>query len=84
MPDLDRHERIASLVAEHGFLSVRELSEQLSVSEMTIRRDLSRLGNEALERTYGRAVATDRVGRLKRLNRSRSKAAARWSIASMC
>jgi DeoR/GlpR family transcriptional regulator of sugar metabolism len=30
-----------SLVDEHGFLSVRELSERFAMSEMTIRRDLA-------------------------------------------
>ena len=58
MPDRDRRDKIVSLVGEQGFLSVRELSEQLNVSEMTIRRDLGRLEQQGrLRKTYGGAVS---------------------------
>ncbi|HTP11750.1 MAG TPA: DeoR family transcriptional regulator [Anaerolineae bacterium] len=63
MADRDRHEKIVNLVGERGFLSVRELSEQLDVSEMTIRRDLSRLEQQGrLKKTYGGAASTRSVG----------------------
>ncbi|RPI30530.1 MAG: DeoR family transcriptional regulator, partial [Chloroflexota bacterium] len=53
-----RLERIVSLVEEHGFLPVSELSELCQVSEMTIRRDLERLDKEKrIQRTYGGAVS---------------------------
>ena len=58
MADRDRHEKIVNLVAECGFLSVHELSEQLDVSEMTVRRDLSRLERQGrLKKTYGGAAS---------------------------
>ncbi len=54
----DRLERITDLIDTNGFLSVRELSEQLDVSEMTIRRDLAHLDNEhRIQRTYGGAIS---------------------------
>ena len=63
MADRDRHEKIVNLVGERGFQSVRELSEQLDVSEMTIRRDLSRLEQQGrLKKTYGGAASTRSVG----------------------
>jgi len=50
----DRLEKIVDLVDEHRFISVKELSEQCDVSEMTIRRDLQRLDEEErVRRTYG-------------------------------
>ncbi len=53
-----RLERIASLVDEHGFLSVSELSRICGVSEMTIRRDLEQLDErKQIHRTYGGAVS---------------------------
>jgi DeoR/GlpR family transcriptional regulator of sugar metabolism len=57
MPANDRLVRIGLLVDERGYLSVRELSEFLQVSEMTIRRDLQRLEEEGrLQRTFGGAA----------------------------
>lgn len=54
----DRLNRIVSLVDESGFLSVAEMSETLSVSEMTIRRDLELLACEnRVLRTYGGAAS---------------------------
>ena len=53
-----RLEHIVSLVDERGFLSVGELSQLCSVSEMTIRRDLEYLDNQKrIQRTYGGAVS---------------------------
>lgn len=53
-----RHDRIISLIDEHSFLTVSELSRLCNVSEMTIRRDLDQLhGQKRIQRTYGGAVS---------------------------
>jgi DeoR/GlpR family transcriptional regulator of sugar metabolism len=53
-----RLDRIAGLVDEKGFVSVKELSELLDVSEVTIRRDLQRLDDEKrLRKTFGGGVS---------------------------
>lgn len=58
MADRERPERIISLIDEHGFLTVRELSERLNVSEMTIRRDLLQLEEQSrVKKTYGGAAS---------------------------
>jgi DNA-binding Lrp family transcriptional regulator len=63
MADKERHNKIVSLVDECGFLSVHELGEQLNVSEMTIRRDLSRLEQQGrVKKTYGGAASSRSVG----------------------
>ncbi|MCD8498690.1 MAG: DeoR family transcriptional regulator [Clostridiales bacterium] len=50
-------EIIQNLVIEHGFLTVEELSKELDVSLMTIRRDLDRLSAKGvIERCYGGAT----------------------------
>lgn len=52
-----RHDRIVAALRDLGAASVRELSQQLGVSESTIRRDLKLLdGDGALVRTYGGAA----------------------------
>jgi DeoR/GlpR family transcriptional regulator of sugar metabolism len=52
----NRLDKIVSLVDEHSFLSVTELSQQCNVSEMTIRRDLSKLDEAGqIQRVYGGA-----------------------------
>ncbi len=57
MASINRLDQIISLIEEQGFLSVSELSRQLSVSEMTIRRDLSLLdGQKRIQRVYGGAT----------------------------
>jgi DeoR/GlpR family transcriptional regulator of sugar metabolism len=54
----NRLNRIVSLVNEHGYLSVSELSRRCNISEITIRRDLIRLDNEKrVKRTHGGAAA---------------------------
>lgn len=59
MKTTNRYERITSLVNEHGFLSVSELSHFCEVAEMTIRRDLKLLDSQGrIRRTYGGAVST--------------------------
>ncbi len=53
-----RLDQIVSVVEEHGFVSVKELSKFLEVSEVTIRRDLQQLdGEKRIRRTYGGGVS---------------------------
>jgi DeoR family fructose operon transcriptional repressor len=53
-----RHEQIVSLIDQHAFLSVTELSQLCGVSEMTIRRDLEQLhAQKRIQRTYGGAIS---------------------------
>lgn len=53
-----RHQYILSLISEHGTVNVAQLAEALSVSELTIRRDLDQLAKKGLvERTHGGATA---------------------------
>ena len=53
----DRLDQIILAVDERGFASVKELSQQFSVSEMTIRRDLEKLaGSRRVLRVYGGAA----------------------------
>jgi DeoR/GlpR family transcriptional regulator of sugar metabolism len=55
----DRQQTILRLLDARGKLSITELSGRFSVSEMTIRRDLSQLENDGLlRRTHGGAVRT--------------------------
>lgn len=54
----ERLEQIVSLVDAKGYVSVKELSVTLNVSEVTIRRDLQRLHEEnRLRRTFGGGVS---------------------------
>src|SRR5207342_3252559 len=58
----ERHRRIHELLREQRVVRVSVLSEQLGVSEVTIRRDLEVLERRGmLERTHGGAVATQWV-----------------------
>lgn len=55
---VDRRHRILERVAEEQTIHIAELSAELGVSEMTIRRDISRLERDGfLRRTYGGATA---------------------------
>ena len=54
----DRWEQIVALVDQHGYLSVNQLSELCHASDITIRRDLERLGqHKRLQRTHGGAAS---------------------------
>jgi DeoR/GlpR family transcriptional regulator of sugar metabolism len=54
----ERLEQIVALVDAKGYVSVKELSVTLNVSEVTIRRDLQRLHEEnRLRRTFGGGVS---------------------------
>ena len=58
MASKSRLEQIVSLINQHGFLSVPELSRLCAVAEMTIRRDLIALDNaNRIQRVYGGAAA---------------------------
>src|SRR3546814_14830383 len=58
-----REARRVEAVRERGFISVAEIAASLSVSEMTIRRDLDELEREGLLiRTHGGALAPEGVG----------------------
>jgi DeoR/GlpR family transcriptional regulator of sugar metabolism len=53
-----RHDQIVSLIDQHSFLTVNELSRLCHVSEMTVRRDLEQLHSEKrIQRTYGGAIS---------------------------
>jgi DeoR/GlpR family transcriptional regulator of sugar metabolism len=55
---VDRRHRILEQVAEHQTIHIAELAAELGVSEMTIRRDITRLERDGfLRRTYGGATA---------------------------
>jgi DeoR family fructose operon transcriptional repressor len=55
----ERHRRIQELLRDHRVVRVSSLSEEMGVSEVTIRRDLETLESRGLlERTHGGAVAS--------------------------
>lgn len=55
---LARRERLAAMIAQHGYMPVSELCRRLKVSEATARRDLAALAEEKkIKRTYGGAVS---------------------------
>ncbi|MCX6966898.1 MAG: DeoR/GlpR family DNA-binding transcription regulator [Verrucomicrobia bacterium] len=55
---LARRERLAAMLAQHGYMPVSELCCRLKVSEATARRDLAALaGEKKIKRTYGGAVS---------------------------
>lgn len=59
MPAALRHARIISAFDKNGFVSISDLSVELNVSGMTVRRDLDLLGKRGLlTRTHGGAVPT--------------------------
>lgn len=60
MMQAERQKTIIDFLAEHGFASVAELCQMFSVSEMTIRRDLSELEKQGLlQRTHGGATVAE-------------------------
>lgn len=61
LPAGARHARILELVDRHGFVSVADIAESFSVSDMTIRRDLGALEEKGMVvRTHGGAVGIGR------------------------
>lgn len=60
MMPAERQKIIVDFLAEHGFVSVAELCQMFSVSEMTIRRDMAELEKQGLlQRTHGGATVTE-------------------------
>lgn len=79
-----RHDRIRSLIREHGIVSLQEVKADLGVSEMTIRRDFAALEQQGvLQRTRGGVMAAGRVvsdrdyGERERLERGAKEAIGR-------
>ena len=59
---IERHNRILEILKENGSAAVSALSEILSVTEETIRRDLEKMEkNGELIRTHGGAVSVDQT-----------------------
>lgn len=57
---LERQQRILELLAQNGAVWVSKLSEDMGVTEETVRRDLEKLEKkEALRRTHGGALPID-------------------------
>ena len=57
MLNIERHQRICSVLKSKGSVTVSELQEMLRVSEMTIRRDLKTLSEEGfIKRVHGGAT----------------------------
>ncbi len=57
---LERQKKILEILAVEGAVSVNRLSNELSVTEETVRRDLEKLEAQALlRRTHGGAVSVD-------------------------
>ena len=62
MIPVERHQQILSLVQERGVVSIAELTERLSVSHMTIRRDLQKLEEQgAVMLVSGGVRSTERL-----------------------
>ena len=54
----ERQDKVRQLLEEQGTVSVKEISDALGVSDMTIRRDLEELASLGeIERVHGGAVA---------------------------
>jgi len=54
-----RFEKILKLIRERGFLTIQEIAKELSISEITVRRDLKFLEKQGLiKRVRGGATAT--------------------------
>lgn len=52
----ERQDKVRQLLDDHGTVSVKEISDALGVSDMTIRRDLEELANRGeIERVHGGA-----------------------------
>jgi DeoR family glycerol-3-phosphate regulon repressor len=72
MTPAERREHIIGSLAAHPFVRVSRLSEQLGVSQMTIRRDLTWLEAEGkLARTFGGAMIPRNRARLEMLSITR-------------
>lgn len=62
----ERQERIFQIVNQRSSVRVSELSDELDISEVTIRRDLDELQRQKrIIRTHGGAMSTYSVGKAK-------------------
>lgn len=62
MPGEVRRDRVLTLVEEHGFVRVTDLSDMFEVSEVTVRSDLDQLARSSLiDRVHGGAMTRSRV-----------------------
>jgi DeoR/GlpR family transcriptional regulator of sugar metabolism len=62
VPSAARQLRIRERLAREPGVSISELAQEFNVSEMTVRRDLTSLENQAhIQRTHGGAVLTERM-----------------------
>lgn len=70
----ERQERIFQIVNQRNSVKVSELSTELDISEVTIRRDLEELQRQKrIIRTHGGAMATYSVGKALMYSQLRSK-----------
>lgn len=71
----ERQDKVRQLLDDHGTVSVKEISDALGVSDMTIRRDLEELANRGeIERVHGGArSASGRVRSMLRHEYSHSE-----------
>ena len=80
-----RRKEILHLVSEEGQVTVQALSQQFSVSEVTIRTDLQKLSeNGLLLRTHGGAVAIDGAPELSVVLRQQKQIHAKNLIGEYC
>lgn len=80
----ERRQRILDLVKETGYSSVVELGERFGVSEMTVRRDLSRLEEQGLVRVVhgGVSAVTDLLAPVEFQFRRQQHMSAKRAIAA--
>src|SRR5438132_1087476 len=78
-----RHTAIVDLLKQQGKAKVEELAERLNVSEVTIRKDLTKLEEQGLlERVHGSAIISQRSRfNIAFLERLRLQAPAKTAIA---
>lgn len=58
MPAPERQDRISLLLAQSGYLSISDIAQQMTVSDMTVRRDLDVLAAQGLAaKAFGGAVS---------------------------
>lgn len=83
----ERMDQIRTLLAKQPSVTIAELSKRFGISEMTVRRDLSRLEDgDRVKRTHGGAVAAERMvfefdyGARSRTRRAEKQAIARAAL----
>lgn len=61
-PTPHRQSKLLSLLRDHGFLNINQMSAHLGVSIVTVRRDLTELASRGLlKRTHGGAIVAEQV-----------------------